>query len=80
MAPLALVAAGFLGAKLFAGSQKQAQAQTIQTPSPTQDQTVDAGVNKTSASANLGRAALIATSPQGVLGTDPVGRYKLLGN
>ena len=29
---------------------------------------------------NLGRAALISTSPQGVSGTDPTLRYKLLGN
>lgn len=38
--------------------------------------TVDpnAGVNQ------LGRAALISTSPQGVSGTDPSMRYRLLGN
>ena len=29
---------------------------------------------------NLGRAALISTSPQGVEGTSPTNRYKLLGN
>ena len=29
---------------------------------------------------NLGRAALISTSPQGVQGTDPTLRYRLLGN
>lgn len=28
----------------------------------------------------LGRAALISTSPSGVVGTDPTGRRKLLGN
>lgn len=28
----------------------------------------------------LGRAALISTSPQGVKGTDETGRYRLLGN
>lgn len=28
----------------------------------------------------LGRAALISTSPQGVQGTDPTGRRRLLGN
>lgn len=28
----------------------------------------------------LGRAALISTSPTGVLGTDPTGRKRLLGN
>jgi len=38
---------------------------------------VDAGYSNT---ANLGRAALISTSPQGVEGTDPNGRYRILGN
>ena len=28
----------------------------------------------------IGRAALISTSPQGVQGTEPSGRYRLLGN
>ena len=39
--------------------------------------TVDPGVNQVN---QLGRAALISTSPQGVQGTDNVGRYRLLGN
>lgn len=30
--------------------------------------------------ARVGRAALISTSPEGVLGTSPTGRRKLLGN
>ena len=40
--------------------------------------TVDA--SSTSNINNLGRAALISTSPQGVQGTDPTLRYRLLGN
>lgn len=36
--------------------------------------------NQTSNANNLGRAALISTSPSGVLGNDPTGRRKLLGN
>ena len=34
----------------------------------------------TTSMSNLGRAALINTSPSGVQGTDPTLRYKLLGN
>ena len=40
----------------------------------TVDPSTNANIN------NLGRAALISTSPQGVQGTDPTLRYKLLGN
>lgn len=43
-------------------------------------QTVGGGANQTSQANNLGRAALIATSPSGVQGLDPTGRRKLLGN
>lgn len=48
---------------------------------PDASQTVgDPTVNSTANANNLGRAALISTSPSGVLGTDPTGRRKLLGN
>jgi hypothetical protein len=40
--------------------------------------TVDAG--SSAGADNLGRAALISTSPQGVQGVDPTLRYRLLGN
>ena len=36
--------------------------------------------NTTEYANNLGRAELIKTSSRGVVGTDPVGRYSLLGN
>ena len=45
---------------------------------PNAAQTVDN--TSTSNVSNLGRAALIMTSPQGVQGTDMSTRYKLLGN
>lgn len=46
-------------------------------PTPTAAQTVD---NSTTSNVNnLGRAALIMTSPQGVQGSDPSNRYALLG-
>jgi hypothetical protein len=41
--------------------------------------TVDPGVNSNQIN-QLGRAALISTSSQGVKGTDETGRYRLLGN
>ena len=37
-------------------------------------------VDSSATNQQLGRAALISTSPQGVSGTDPTLRYKLLGN
>ena len=42
--------------------------------------TVDPTANNQNQINQLGRAALISTSPQGVQGTDNVGRYRLLGN
>lgn len=48
---------------------------------PDVSQTVGGNPTNTTANANnLGRAALISTSPSGVQGTDPTGRRKLLGN
>lgn len=56
-----------------------AKASTINpNPNPTAAQTVDNAA--TSNVNNLGRAALISTSPQGVQGSDPSNRYALLGN
>lgn len=56
-----------------------AKAQTINSnPILTSAQTVDA--SSTSNLNNVGRAALIMTSPQGVQGTNPTNRYALLGN
>jgi hypothetical protein len=43
-------------------------------PLQTVDPSTSSNVN------NLGRAALIATSPQGVVGSDPTNKYALLGN
>lgn len=57
---------------------KRAQADSI---TPDASQTVgDPTKNTTAQANNLGRAALISTSPSGVLGSDPTGRRKLLGN
>lgn len=47
-------------------------------PTPTAAQTVDG--SSSSSMNNLGRAALVMTSPQGVQGTDPTNKYALLGN
>lgn len=79
MAIAALVAgAGFLGAKM-AQSVKSQQAAAGSPAAPMTDPstTVDP---KRAAAVNAGRAGLIQTSPQGVLGTDPTGRRRLLGN
>ena len=47
-------------------------------PATTVDPNTDAnGITNVN---QLGRAALISTSPQGVKGTDETGRYRLLGN
>jgi hypothetical protein len=80
LALAALLGAGgaFAANKIMSG--KQQQAQTIPTPTANASQQVQNDVNKTSQAQNAGRAALIMTSPQGVQGTNPVGRYKLLGN
>lgn len=76
---LAIAAGGaFLGSQLF----KQPKTDSVATnPTPDASQTVgDKTANQTSNANNLGRAALIATSPSGVMGTDPTGRRKLVGN
>ena len=56
------------------GAQYNDMLNAMHTPDTVVDPSAAAGTN------NLGRAALIQTSPQGVQGTDPSLRYKLLGN
>lgn len=78
-ASLTLAATAGAGAVAGISSLTQSHASTINpNPTPTAAQTVDpstgANVN------NLGRAALIMTSPQGVQGTDATNKYALLGN
>ena len=64
-----------IGTSIYSAVNSSARARSAEGSAATQ---VDAG---TSANVNnLGRAALISTSPQGVSGTDPTLRYKLLGN
>lgn len=79
MGLLPVVAGGFgllkntISKALGKSKENQAQAEIAQP--------LDTSVSKPkTAPGNYGRAALIATSPQGVLGSDPTGRRKLLGN
>ena len=58
---------------------KSAKANQMGAQTPTAAQTVTAGDPAVSANA-AGRAALISTNPQGVLGTETTGRRRLLGN
>lgn len=84
---IALTAAGIAGGvatKQFGDVQRREKnaAQNVSTLASAQNQpTVDPVSTGVSSNAkNAGRAALISTSPSGVLGTDPTGRRKLLGN
>ena len=61
-------------AKKVAQAQANAQNTAANTPGTT------VGDPTLSQSNNLGRAALISTSPSGVQGLDPTGRRSLLGN
>jgi hypothetical protein len=77
LAVSAIASAG-VGIASAAGAFR-AKASTINpNPTPTATQTVDNSSN--SNINNLGRAALIMTSPQGVQGTDSTNKYALLGN
>lgn len=67
-----------LGSALFPSAKSVTSSNINPNPTPTTAQTVDPST--TSSVNNLGRAALIMTSPQGVIGTDPTNRYALLGN
>lgn len=67
------------GAVVGISAATQSKASTINpNPAAASSQTVDP--SSSSSINNLGRAALIMTSPQGVQGTDPVNKYALLGN
>lgn len=75
--------AGFAGKKVIDSvsgpkDKSSTPAAAATSGKPNASQTVDPQTS--SAMRNLGRAALIMTSPQGVLGTNPTGRYRLLGN
>lgn len=77
------VAAGVAGgtglALSAAAGQKKAAASASATPDASQI-VGDQAANSTANANNLGRAALISTSPSGVQGIDPTGRRKLLGD
>lgn len=71
------------------GPQKAAKENSAQSSAPTlsvsgiDSPSTTVGNSTTSKNiqnGNIGRAALVSTSPSGVLGTDPTGRRKLLGN
>jgi hypothetical protein len=68
---------GLIGSQVYSGITQAAQAKKLAAQSSA-GTTVDAG--GTSNTTNLGRAALIQTSSQGVQGTDATGRMRLLGN
>lgn len=73
------LAAGFSIAGAAGAFSKNPQSSNINpNPTATPAQTVDPSTS--SSTNNLGRAALIMTSPQGVQGTDPTNKYALLGN
>lgn len=73
--------AAYTGAQQASAAKKAASASVAANPTPTADQTVGGSPKNNTANAdNLGRAALISTSPSGVEGLDPTGRRKLLGN
>jgi len=75
-AVLAVMGGGALLANSMRKKESSAAAAPVQAATPT---VADAG-NTTDRANNLGRAALISTSSQGILGSDPTGRRKLLGN
>lgn len=69
---------GVAGAVQSASQAKALKkAQAAATPDATQ---VVGDPTKSTQSSQLGRAALISTSPSGVQGTDPTGRRKLIGD
>jgi hypothetical protein len=77
MAVSAIASAG-VGIASAAGAFSSKASTINPNPTATAAQTVDG--SSTSNINNLGRAALIMTSPQGVQGTDPTNKYALLGN
>lgn len=82
------IAAGLAGAAGYTASKaaqaakagSSTQASPVGVTTPTAAQTVDATSSATSQNNARGRAALISTSASGVLGTDPTGRRRVLGN
>lgn len=70
--------ASAVGSAQQASATKKAQEAAQNSAANTPDTTV--GDPTLSNSNNLGRAALISTSPSGVQGLDPTGRRSLLGN
>lgn len=76
------VTAGVVGVVSAAqqnAAMKKAAAGNNTAVTPDASQTVG-DPNLNSSAGQLGRAALISTSPSGVQGTDPTGRRKLIGN
>jgi hypothetical protein len=82
VATAASVGASIYSSVSQAAAAKKAEKAAAASGSGTPDasQTVGETPNKTEYANNLGRAALISTSPTGVLGSDPSGRRRLLGN
>ncbi len=70
-----------VGGAQQAAAMKKAAASGNGNATPDASQTVgDPTINSSARANQLGRAALISTSPSGVSGTDPTGRRKLIGN
>ncbi len=81
MALLASAAVGALGG-LFIGSKKKSSS-SLPAPavsSPDGALSSPSGEDEEGIKKARGRLALLATGPQGVLGSAPVGRRKILGN
>lgn len=75
------VGAGIAGAVSASAQARALKKANAVDATPDASQTVNGGgANTTSAAGNLGRAALISTSPSGVQGIDATGRRKLIGN
>ena len=77
--PALLGLGAYGGYKALTGAMKPKEVQAAATPAETVNpaQVVDP---ESAQNASRGRAALIATSPSGVQGSDPTGRRRLLGN
>lgn len=76
--PALLGLGAYGGYKALTGAMKPKDVQVAATPAAVNPaQVVDP---ESAQNASRGRAALIATSPSGVQGSDPTGRRRLLGN
>ena len=79
--PALVGAAAALGiTKVVDSAKKQGAKQADATGTTMDPASVTVGSEDEKTANRVGRASLIATSPLGVLGTEPVGRRKLLGN